>query len=377
MQIPQMRPWLGEEEQAAAAGAIADGWITEGPRATALAERLNALIGAPYGVFAPNGTLALYLALLAAGIGPGDEVIVPDTTFVASANAVVFAGAAPVFVDVEPATFQLDPAACEAAVTARTRAIMPVHLFGLAAEMDALMAIAEARGLLVIEDAAQGIGVRYRGRHVGGLGRLGCFSFFADKTITTGEGGYVVCRDEPTYERLLLLRNQGRASRGSFVHPSLGINLRITDVQAAIGLAQLARLGRIVERKRAILRRYAEGLRGLAAVRLLEAPAHVEAVPFRAVLIAEGAQGLMAHLQARGVQPRALFYPLHRQPCFAHLGAGDDARFPNAVYGAERGVMLPAYPELSDEEVAYVCAAVREFYGARPGAPHSPAQAGL
>lgn len=364
MQIPQMRPWLGEEEQVAAAQVLASGWISEGPRAAALAERLNALIGVPYGVFAPNGTLALYLALLAAGVGPGDEVIVPDITFIASANAVLFAGATPVFVDVEPETFQIDLAAARAAITARTRAIMPVHLFGLAAEMDALQALANANKLLVIEDAAQGIGVRYRGRHVGGLGTLGCFSFFSDKTITMGEGGYVVCHDAAIYERLRLLRNQGRIDRGQFVHPAVGMNLRITDIQAAVGLVQLDKLEQIIERKRVILGWYAEGLRGLECVRLLAAPAHIASVPFRTVLIAERAEALMAYLEAHGVQPRAFFYPLHRQPCFAHLDPGrlDDSRFPNATYAAKRGIMLPTYPELCEGEVAYICESVREFY---------------
>jgi perosamine synthetase len=374
MQIAQMQPWLGPEEQAAAAEAVASGWVSEGPRAAAFSAQLNDLIGAPFGVFAPNGTLALYLALLAAEIGPGDEVIVPDITFIASANAVVFVGATPVFVDVEPTTFQLDPAACAAAITPRTRAIMPVHLFGFAADMDALVALAEANDLLIIEDAAQAIGVSHKGRHAGSFGALGCFSFFADKTITTGEGGYVVCHDEVLYNQLRLLRNQGRLDRGSFVHPAVGTNLRITDVQAAIGLAQLAKLDAIIARKRAILEWYAAGLADLPEVRLLTPPASVAAVPFRAVMMAEAASRLMAHLEAHGVQPRAFFYPLHRQPCFAfldHTQGGplhltDDA-FPHAIHGAESGVLLPAFPALSADQVAYVCAVVRRFYRGEPG----------
>jgi len=371
MQIPQMRPWLGEEEQLAAARAIADGWISEGPRAADFAAQLNSLIGVPYGVFAPNGTQALYLALLAAGIGPGDEVLVPDITFIASANAVVFAGATPVFVDVEPKTFQIDVAACATAITPRTKAVMPVHLFGLSPDMDSLLELAQAHGLLIIEDAAQAIGVAYRGRHAGCFGTLGCFSFFADKTITTGEGGYVVCQDAAIYERLRLLRNQGRINRGSFVHEIVGTNMRITDIQAAIGLVQLAKLAQIVARKRDILCWYSEGLDGLAGVRLITPPAHIAAVPFRAVLIVEDAPDLMRHLESRGVQPRAFFYPLHRQPCFAHLGRDrervvclDDAQYPHALYGAEHGVLLPAYPELRAHQVRYICAAVREFYTA-------------
>jgi perosamine synthetase len=361
--IPQMQPYLGLEEQAAAAAAIADGWISEGPRAAALSKQLNALIGAPYGVFAPNGTLALYLALLAAGIGPGDEVIVPDTTFIASANAVVFAGARPVFVDVEAETFQIDLDACAAAITPRTRAIMPVHLFGFAAAMPALMELAQAYGLLVIEDAAQAIGVRYAGQHCGSFGDLGCFSFFADKTLTMGEGGYVVCRDEQLYERLQLLRNQGRIVRGSFQHPALGMNFRITDIQAAIGLVQLEKLDQISRRKRAILARYAQQLAGIAEVRLLCAPTYVEAVPFRAVILAQDTPALTHYLSEQGVQPRAFFYPLHRQPCFVERGFGeDDHSFPNANYGAAHGMLLPAFPELSDNAIDSICATIRRFY---------------
>jgi perosamine synthetase len=369
MQIPQMRPWLGVAEQQAAAQVLASGWISEGSQAAALATRLNALIQVPYGVFAPNGTLALYLALLAVGIGPGDEVILPDITFIASANAVLFTGATPVFVDVEADTFQIDLAACAAAIGPRTRAIMPVQLFGMAAEMDALQDLAAAHQLLLIEDAAQGIGVRYKQRHVGGIGALGCFSFFADKTITMGEGGYVTCHDAAIYERLQLLRNQGRINRGSFIHPAVGTNLRITDMQAAVGLVQLDRLDQIVLRKQTIVQQYAAEFAHLAEVRLLMPPAHITAVPFRAVLLAEDAAALMQHLEAHGVQPRGFFYPLHRQPCFAHLGRAQggpldlaDDHFPHALYGAAHGVLLPAFPELRPAEVQYIGRVVRAFY---------------
>lgn len=361
MHIPQVAPWLGEEEAAAVGEVIADNWITEGPRTAEFSRRLNALMDAPYGVFAPNGTLALYLGLRALGIGPGDEVIVPDITFVASANAVVMAGATPVFAEVSATNYQIDVADCERVCSTRTRAIMPVHLWGMAANMEAVMAFARRHDLLVIEDAAQAIGVRYRGQHTGTFGDVGCFSFFADKTLTTGEGGYVVCRDPAVYERLLLLRNQGRRERGAFIHPEIGFNFRITDMQAAVGLAQLAKLGTIIERKRAILAWYQRGLADCEAVRFPALEPGSTYVPFRAVLLCPDAQTLMAHLAAHGVQPRSFFFPLHQQPCFAHLGL-DDRHYPNALAGYRRGVLLPISPTLTEAQVLDICVTIAAFY---------------
>jgi perosamine synthetase len=369
MTIPQVVPWLGEEEQAAVMATLAASWITEGPQAAEFAAQLNQLIGAPYGVFAPNGTLALALGLLALGIGPGDEVLVPDTTFIASATAVCMVGATPAFADVTPDTYQIDVGACERALTARTRAIMPVHLYGMVANMDAVLAFARAHGLLVIEDAAQAIGVHYRGRHAGAFGDVGCFSFFADKTITTGEGGYVVCYDDGIYERLRLLRNQGRLDRGTFVHPALGFNFRITDMQAALGLAQLRKLGAILERKHTILGWYHERLRDIAPVRFLRVEPGSEFVPFRMVLLCERAHELMEYAARRGIQSRTFFYPLHRQPCFSGLDRAQggpldlaDRHFPHAIDGYARGVLLPIFPTLTEAQVDQICSAIRDFY---------------
>lgn len=369
MKIPQVSPWLGAEEMAAVQATIAANWITEGPCAAAFSQRLNALIGVPYGVFAPNGTLALYLALLAAGIGPGDEVLVPDSTFIASANAVIFAGATPVFVDVCHDSFQIDINVAAELVGPSTKALMPVHLFGAMANMEAIDAFGAQHNLLIIEDAAQAIGVHYRGQHAGSFGAFGCFSFFADKTITTGEGGYVACRSEEHYERLRLLRNQGRLRSGTFLHPALGLNMRITDMQAAIGVAQLERLPTIIERKQAIMARYRENLAGLSAIRYLAIEPGSTYVPFRCVLLVPDGAALLAALSAHGIEPRAWFVPLHRQPCFAHLDrrAGgplnfDDACYPNAIAGHDHGVLLPIYPTLSDAQVDYICATIIDFY---------------
>jgi len=367
--IPQVAPSLGEDEKRLVMEALDSNWITEGPKCREFGEHLNNLLGVKFGVFAPNGTLALYLGLLALGIGPGDEVVVPDTTFIGSANAVVMTGATPVFVDVNPRNFQMEASTCALALSPRTKAVMPVHLYGMTANMNELTEFAERNELALIEDAAQAIGVHYRGRHAGTFGDVGCFSFFADKTITTGEGGYVVCRSEQTYERLLLLRNQGRLNRGSFIHPAIGFNFRITDLQAAVGLAQIRRLDGIIRRKREILAHYASLLKGVTEVRFLEVEEGSTYVPFRVVLVCRDAHLLMEVLERAGVQTRTFFYPLHRQPCFRERTdlftrpeLLDDGRFPNAISGYEQGICLPVHPALTEEEVAYICSKIREFY---------------
>lgn len=355
MKIPQVKPWFDEAEVNAIIEVTRSGWVTEGLKTAEFSKRLNELIGVERGVFAPNGTLALYLGLVALGVGVGDEVIVPDVTFAASAFAVIMAGATPVFVDVDPETFQMTAELTEVACTERTRAVMPVHLYGQSPNMNSLMDLARRRGLLVIEDAAEAIGVRYKGKHAGSFGDVGCFSFFADKTITTGEGGYVVCKSPKVHERLLRLRNQGRVSSGTFIHPAVGFNFRITDWQAAVGLVQLDKLPEIIRRKRAILRWYREGLE---EVRFLKIEPGSDFVPFRVIVFVDRVNDLMASLETGGIQTRNFFYPLHRQPCFGSRDGG----FPAADYGWSHGVCLPIYPELKEEEVDYICDRVKGFY---------------
>ena len=313
-----------------------------------------------YGVFAPNGTLALALGLMALGIGPGDEVIVPDITFAASAFAVILVGATPVFADVTTSNFQVDVGECERELTGATKAIMPVHLYGMMADMHAVNAFANFFNLKVIEDAAQAVGVTYGGQHAGTFGDVGCFSFFADKTITMGEGGYVVCKSEEVYERLKLLRNLGRESRVTFIHSAVGYNLRITDIQAAIGLAQLDKLPEIIKRKRRILSWYDERLYNVKQVNLVEQEPMSDYIPFRVVLFCKDAFSLVKYLSEHGVSPRVSFHPLHLQPCFKQYVRHD--KFPRAMYCWEHGVWMPAFPELQEREVDYICDTIKNFY---------------
>lgn len=383
IKIPQVSPWLEDGEAAAVQHVMRSGWLTEGPQSERFVAALNELVGAPFGVLAPNGTLALVLGLMAIGIGPGDEILIPDITFIGSATAAIMVGAIPVLVEVDAQTFQIDLAHAETRIGPRTRAIMPVHLFGTARDMPAVCRFADRHGLQVIEDAAQGIGVTVAGKPVGSFGDVGCFSFFADKTITTGEGGYVACRDPGVFDRLRLLRNQGRLDRGSFIHPAVGYNFRMTDLQSAIGLVQLDRLPRIVQRKQELLALYREGLSHLPGVRVLGAAEGANHVPFRCVLMTDRVRELMDHLERHGIQPRSFFNPLHRQPGLREWGAGrlpvehfDDAAYPNAVFGWDHGVCLPVHATLTDLEIQFVCETIVSFYsqrGVRLAPPRLPA----
>lgn len=365
MKVPQLSPWIGKEEYRAIGSCFKNNWITEGPKSKEFSQELLKLIGVRYGVFAPNGTLALYLGLRAMGIGPGDEIIVPDFTFIASATAVEMTGATPVFVDVNRKNFQIDVSIADKLVTKRTKAIMPVHIYGTICNMDSIVKFAKKHKLMIIEDAAQAIAVHWKGKHAGTFGEVGCFSFFADKTITTAEGGFVVTNNEEIYEKLLYLRNQGRVDRGSFIHPAMGYNFRMTDLQNAVGLVQLGKLDEIKKRKEHILGLYRKLLDGLDKITFFEPEKGAEWIPFRAGILYSRAHELMTFLRSQNVEPRTFFYPLHKQPCFSYLKnkrrKNDDSEFSNAIYGYENGVCLPAFPTLTDKQVTYVCKTIRKF----------------
>lgn len=368
--VPQFVPALGEAEAEAAARCVRSGWITEGPLCEQFVERIKALAGVKYGVLAPNGTLALYLALKACGIGPGDEVLVPDLTFVATATAVVMAEATPVFVDVnEYGHWSAEAAerAREGVRDATAGAWLPVHLYGSAGVEWAEQVRPD--GVWCIEDACQALGVTRQGQACGSFGHASAFSFFADKTITTGgEGGFVGTNDPKIYERLRYLRNQGRLERGSFVHPAIGQNFRLTDLQAAVGLAQLDRFEEIIQRKRQVHQVYTEELTGV--VRVLQPPPGSTHIPFRTVVFFDRPATQAADfLYARGIEPRTAFMPLHRQPCFAYLKNDErhaDGLFPQATYFWDRALCLPTFPGLTAEQLELVCGAVRDFVAGKP-----------
>src|SRR5512136_682352 len=246
--IPISKPFIGEAEKKAVMEVLDSGMLAQGPRTARLEERFAQLCGVKHAIATTSGTTALHTALLANGLGPGDEVITTPFTFIASVNTILFAGARPVFVDIDEATFNIDPALIERAITPRTKAIMPVHLYGYVCDMDALQAIADRHGLKIIEDACQAVGATYRGRAAGSIG-TGCFSLYATKNVMAGEGGMITTSDDAVAEKCRMLRNHGMKRR--YYHDMLGFNFRMTDLCAAIGLAQMERLEDFTARRRA------------------------------------------------------------------------------------------------------------------------------
>ena len=373
MKVPQFIPYIGKEEYLAIQDCFDQNWITEGPKSKEFNNRLCEMMKVKYGVFAPNGTLALYMGLKALGIGTGDEVIVPDMTFIASANAVEMTGATPVFVDVDRGNYQIDVQKCSNVLTNKTKAIMPVHLYGASANMDAVMEFSKQHNLKVIEDAAQALGVYWNNKHCGTFGDIGCFSFFADKTITTGEGGFVVTNNEELYHRLLYLRNQGRIDRGTFIHPEVGYNFRITDIQAAMGIAQLKKFGEIKRKKLHVLQMYNDLLSNIGEIAFFKKLDKSSIIPFRVCIICDDAHDLIKYMSTNDIECRTFFYPLHLQPAYGIITEIDLAEgeklvyinnnsFPNAINGYEHGVCLPSFPDIKDEQVEYVCEVIKEFY---------------
>ena len=359
VRIPQMEPVVTEADAEAVSRYLrSGGWLTEFRETRAFEASLCQYTGARHAVAAPSGTLALFLALKACGIGPGDEVVVPDLTMAASATAVVLAGATVVFADIEPLTLCLDLDRAERAFTARTRAVVFVSLNGRSPHtLVGFIARCRDRGIAVVEDAAQSLGSFRDGRHLGTLGRCGCLSFSSQKLVTTGQGGAVITDDEEAYRRMGLFRDFGRTEGGSDHYLEVGWNLKFTDLQAVIGLEQMRRLPALVERKKAIFARYREQLAG---VRGLEVPetdlAHV--TPWFVDVLVDGArkQPLMAHLQANGVGSRAFYPPLHAEPAF-----GMEGSYPVATDVSQRGVWLPSSLRLDDTQIAEICGLIRDF----------------
>ena len=354
--IPYYEPWLGDEELAQLTEVIRANWISEGAKTREFESRLAQLHGTRYALAVANCTGGLIIAMKALGIGAGDEVIVPTFTFIASVSSVRLAGATPVLVDVDARTATIDPAAVERAITPRTKAILPVHLYGHAADLEAVMAIAERHGLAVIEDAAQGVAVKFQDRPVGSFGAIGCLSFFTDKSITLGEGGAVLTNSDSLYEELLMLKNDGRLERGMYVHDRVGYNLRITELQAAVGLAQLGKLDTIVRRKRANEELYRRRLQAVPGLEFTYRDPRCFVVPHRVNVLVDDPEALIAHLEANGIGSRRFYLPVHLQPSFDIKGD-----FPNAEDLYRRGLSLPSAPTLTEDQIAFVCDKVREF----------------
>jgi perosamine synthetase len=369
--IPVCEPLLDGNEIRYVMDCLQSGWISSaGKYITDFERGFSSYCGAAHGVACSNGTAAIHLGLEALGIGPGDEVIIPDFTLIVSANMVILAGARPVLVDVDPKTWGLDPAKIEEKITPRTKAIMVVHMYGHPCDMDPIMDIARRHRLFVIEDGAQAHGAEYKGRKIGAIGDVGCFSFYANKNVTTGEGGMLITKHQNVANRAKLLRNQA-FEEPRFVHRFVGFNYRLTNLQAAIGLAQCENLEKKIERKRAIAQAYTKLLAGDSTITLpYEAPWAKNVYWMYSILLnksfGRSKDEVMRLLSGKGVETRSFFYPMHQQPVFQ----GNDPRFPD-ISGdypvsrdiANRGLYLPSGLGLTQAQIEEVVRKLRECRG--------------
>jgi perosamine synthetase len=354
--IPAAQPIIGEEEIEAAVRVLRSGMVVQGPEVAAFEQEFGELVQGRHCVAVNSGTSALQLALLALGLEPGDEVIVPSFSFAASANAIRLAGGVPVFADIEAGSFDIDPDAISAAITPRTVAIMPVHLYGHPAAMDRIMPIAEAHGLAVIEDAAQAHAAALGGTPVGAFGLAGCFSFYPTKNMHSLEGGMITTADAEFARKLRLLRNQGMEQR--YQNEIVGANMRLTDVAAAIGRVQLGKLEGWTERRRANAAYLDERLRGVVVPPVAEGARHV--YHQYTVRVAGDRDALQAALREKGVGS-AVYYPtpIHRlKPYLSADGTADAWKLPETDRAADEVLSLPIFPALTTEQLDHIVDAV-------------------
>lgn len=369
--IPITKPYLGEEEKQLISKVIDSGWVSQGPKVAEFEKMFAEYVGAKYAIATTSCTTALHSALSVSGVGPGDEVIVPSLSFIATANSVVHCGATPVFVEIDPETCNINPDKIESAITKKTKAIMPVHQMGLPAEIDSIREIANRHGLKVIEDAACAIGSEYKGKRIGGHGNIACFSFHPRKIITTGEGGMITTNDPDIAVRLRRLRHHGMSISDIERHkadkviiesyPEIGYNYRMTDIQGAMGIAQLKKLPFILERRRQLAGFYNKALSEIRHIRVPKIPDHVyhnyqsywveilASSPVSRDIIMEG-------LLEKGISTRRGIMAIHMERCYSKYRVF----LPETERITKSTVILPLYPSMSDGEQRYVVQRIKE-----------------
>lgn len=364
--IPVAAPCLGKEELNNLIKAFKSGWISSrGEYIEKFEKEFAKYLGVKYATTVSNGTTALHLAILALGIKKGDEVIIPDLSYVAVANAVSYAGATPVAVGVETDFWCLDPKAVLKAITKKTKAIIPVHLYGNVVAMEEILKIAKKRKLFVVEDAAEAHGAEYKGKKAGSFGNVGIFSFFGNKIITTGEGGMAVTNDKKVYERMAFLKNQAQSPENRYWHPEIGFNYRMTNLQAAIGLAQLKKINSLINKKRRIFRWYKKYLGNTGDFRINGERKGTKSVYWMVSLVLEkivakriSRDKLMEKFKKEGVETRPFFYPISELPMYEKCKkvSVSDSR---DISG--RGLNLPSGFNLTEKDVKFICGKIKDI----------------
>lgn len=359
--IPVYQPSLTGNEKKYVNDCLDTTWISsKGKYVSEFENKFAKYIDVQYATSVSNGTVALHLALEALGIGTGDEVIVPTLTYIASVNAIKYTGAEPVFVDSLKDTWQVDPEDIKKKINDKTRAIMVVHLYGHPCDMDSILKIAKDNDLYVIEDCAEAFGTMYKGKYVGTFGDISAFSFFGNKTITTGEGGMVVTNNQTLYQRACHLKGQGLAKCREYWHDIIGFNYRMTNICAAIGLAQLEQADELIDKKVQVANWYMENLKGLP-IEFNRPHGEVKHTYWMCSILVDKAENrdlLREKLNEAGIETRPLFYPVHTMPMYS-----DKFRLhPVAEEISLRGINLPSYPQLIKEQVDYICDEIKKFY---------------
>jgi len=358
MKIPVCEPKLGSKELEYVIDCIRSNWISsKGKYVIEFEKKFSAFCGAKYGVATSSGTTALHLALVTLGVGKGDEVILPTLTHCCCCNMVILTGARPVLVDSDEKTWTIDVCKIEEKITERTKVIMPVHLYGHPADMDPIMDLAEEHGLYVVVDSAEAHGAEYKGRRVGSIGDMECFSFYANKIITTGEGGMIVTNNQELAERAAMLRDQAYEKERRFKHRFIGFNYRMTNIQAAIGVAQMEKIDELVEIRRRNARLYNSLLETIEGITLPPEERWAKNVYWMYSILVEDSFGisrdeLESYLNERGVDTRPFFYPIHLQPVYVESFRGEE--YPVAEELSRNGMNLPSAPTLKKREIEYV-----------------------
>ena len=359
--IIQIEPWIDEEEAIQLQRVIQSTFVVEHELTKEFEQLTVELTRSKHAIAMSNGTMALFCALKALDIGAGDEVIVPDLTFVATANAVILAGATPVFCDVDMSSYCIDIESMVQVMTAKTRAIIPVHLYGQSAEIDKVMEIAGERSIHVIEDAAQAVGVSFDGQHVGTFGEAGILSYYGNKTITCGEGGILLTDSDDIATACYRLKNHGRDQKGTFVHEHIGFNFSFTEMQAAIGIAQMHKLERIKEKKREIRDRYNSEFAAIDALAPQTIDDRCDPVFWFTSFLCDCRDELEDYLEKKDIQTRRFFYPLHLQPCYKGV-LEHKCEFNSSEMIFNRGISLPSSVGLTESQQSEVISAVKSFF---------------
>jgi len=362
-QVALSAPWIDERDEELVLETLRSGWLSLGPTGPRFEELVAESVDARYCAGVSSGTAGLHLAMVLAGVGPGDEVITSPFSFVASANCAIYEGATPVFADIDARTFNLDPSAVEAAVTERTKAIVAVDIFGYPCELDELLALCERHGIVFVEDACEALGAEYKGRRLGSHGHLATWAFYPNKQMTTGEGGAVTTASAEEHELLVSLRNQGRLETSSWLqHGRLGFNYRLDDLSAALGIGQLEKLDRILEARRAVARRYNELLESVdVETPLADDADHVRSWFVYVVKLPSGADrdGVMARLAAEGIATAPYLPSIHLQSYMRELYGFGEGMLPVSEDCSARTMALPFHARLEREDQERVVEALR------------------